>query len=151
MANSPTTVFPAPVGAQTSTPEPSSSASHASTWNGSREKPSSAVKSDRVGWAVRRRAAAYRSAGLDMPPPYARAGALASRPPGADDADRAGHADRHRGQGADRFAVGVGEQPAAVQADLAAAQHGDRRVVDVGAGGQPRPGADQLAPADRPD
>ena len=68
MANSPTTVLPAPVGAQTRTPEPSSSASQASTWNGSREKPRSAVKSDSVGWAVRRRAAAYRSAGLDMPP-----------------------------------------------------------------------------------
>ena len=65
-ANSPTTVLPAPVGAQTSTPWPSSSASQASTWNGSRENPSSEVKSDSVGWAVRRRAAAYRSAWLDM-------------------------------------------------------------------------------------
>src|SRR4051794_26285706 len=68
MANSPTTVLPAPVGAQTRTPEPSSSASHASTWNGSRENPRSAVKSASAGWAVRRRAAAYRSAGLDMLP-----------------------------------------------------------------------------------
>src|SRR4051794_7353458 len=67
MANSPTTVLPAPVGAQTRTPEPASSASHASTWKGSSEKPSSAVKSARAGWAVRLRAAAYRSAGLDMP------------------------------------------------------------------------------------
>src|SRR3954466_6499905 len=107
MANSPTTVLPAPVGAQTSTPEPSSSASHASTWNGSREKPSSAVKSDSVGCAPRRRAAASGSAGLDMSPPYARSGAPASDPPGADDADRAGHADRHGGKRADRLAVGV--------------------------------------------
>src|SRR3982750_3180223 len=55
MANSPTTVLPAPVGAHTRTPEPSSRASQASTWNGSREEPSSAGKSDSVGGGVRRR------------------------------------------------------------------------------------------------
>src|SRR3954453_13932677 len=153
MANSPTTVLPAPVGAQTSTPEPSSRASQASTWNGSRAKPSSAVKSDRVGCAVRRRAAAYRSAGLDMSPPYARPvapvrgpprgwegwgdGGPSAGPPGTDDPQCAGHADRHRGQRAYRLAVGEGGQAGACQPHLPAAQHGDRRVVDVGADRQP--------------
>src|SRR5215212_3787826 len=80
MANSPTTVLPAPVGAQTRTPEPSSRASQASTWKGSSEKPSAAVKSDNVGWAVRRRAAAYRSAGLDMSHTLGARGGIGSRP-----------------------------------------------------------------------
>src|SRR3954469_9104228 len=68
MGHSPPTVFSAPVGAGSRAAGPSSSASHASTWNGSREKPRSAVKSESAGCAVRRRAAAYRSAGLDMHP-----------------------------------------------------------------------------------
>ena len=48
-ANSPTTVLPAPVGAQTSTPPPSSSASQASRWNGSRSNGRSAAKSASAG------------------------------------------------------------------------------------------------------
>src|SRR5690625_4445466 len=70
MANSPTTVLPAPVGAATSTSRSACTASQACTW-----KSSSSTSNASRNWphgvrasAWRRVNAAYRSAGEDIPP-----------------------------------------------------------------------------------
>ena len=62
-ANSPTTVLPAPVGAATRTPLPSSTALHAAIWKGSKGKSKVSMNSAVIAYFLRALAAANFSAG----------------------------------------------------------------------------------------